>query len=179
MFDLPPRAGDKPKTTSSNPHQQQSQNPPPEVYELLLSRAFDFPHVERRPSAISVPGAQALWLSEEVGDGCPEAFLIGREFAHVHPPYDGSMHMMLPPDAVEQLLGKGWGEPHPLVRRGLIPATAVMVYAPRDAAEVTRSCRCSRPRTASPAATTQDPLNPPRRLRDARGIVADVRRWSE
>jgi hypothetical protein len=136
MIDLPPRAGDKPKTTSTNPHQQQSQNPTPEVYELLLSKAFDFPHVERRPSAISVPGAQALWLSEEVTGARREAFLIGREFAHVHPPYDGSMHMMLPPEAVGELLEKGWGEPHPMARRGLIPPTAVMVYAPRDAAEV-------------------------------------------
>ncbi|HEX6113677.1 MAG TPA: luciferase family protein, partial [Geminicoccaceae bacterium] len=86
--------------------------------------------------AISVPGAQALWLSEEVAGGRPEAFLIGREFAHVHPPHDGSMHMMLPPETVGELLGKGWGEPHPMARRGLIPATAVMVYAPRNAAEV-------------------------------------------
>jgi len=136
MIDLPPRAGERPETTSTNPHQQQSQNPGPEVYELLLSKAFDFPDVERRPSTISVPGAQALWLSEEVAGGCPEAFLIGREFAHVHPPYDGSMHMMLPPEAVEELVAKGWGEPHPMARRGLIPPTAVMVYAPRDAAEV-------------------------------------------
>jgi Family of unknown function (DUF5519) len=136
MLDLPPRAGAKPKSTSTNPHQQQSQNPAANVYELLLGKAFDFPHVERRPSAISVPGAQALWLCEDVAGGGPEAFLIGREFAHVHPPYDGSMHMMLPPSAVEELLSKGWGEPHPMVRRGLIPATAVMVYAPRDAAEV-------------------------------------------
>jgi hypothetical protein len=136
MIELPRRAGERPETTSTNPHQQLSQNPTLEVHELLLSRAFDFPHVERRPSAISVPGAQALWLREEVAGARPEAFLIGREFAHVHPPYDGSMHMMLPSEAVEQLLEKGWGEPHPMARRGLIPPTAVMVYAPRDLAEV-------------------------------------------
>jgi hypothetical protein len=136
MIDLPPRTGAKPTTTSTNPHQQQSQNPTPEIYELLLRNAFDLPHVERRASAISVPGAQALWLAEEVASARAEAFLIGREFAHVHPPYDGSMHMMLPPEAVDEVLAKGWGEPHPMVRRGLIPPTAVMVYAPRDAAEV-------------------------------------------
>ena len=136
MIDLPPRAGAKPKTTSTNPHQQQSQNPTPDVYELLLRKAFDFPHVERRPSAISVAGAQALWLAEAVASARPDAFLIGREFAHVHPLYDGSMHMMLPPEAVDEVLAKGWGEPHPMARRGLIPPTAVMVYAPRDGAEV-------------------------------------------
>ena len=69
MIELPPRTGEKPRTTTTNPHQQQSQNPTPEVYELLLSKAFDFADVERRPSAISVPGAQALWLSEEVVGG--------------------------------------------------------------------------------------------------------------
>lgn len=50
--------------------------------------------------------------------------------------YDGSMHMMLPPEVVDEVLVKGWGEPHPMARRGIIPPTAVMVYAPRDAAEV-------------------------------------------
>lgn len=136
MLDLPRRDGGKPQTTTSNPHQQISDNPARDVYELLLQRAFDFPDIERRPSAVSVPGAQALWLSERVGGGPPEAFLIGREFAHVHPPYDGSMHMMLPPDAVAEVVAKGWGEPHPMVRRGLVPPTAAMIFAPRDAAEV-------------------------------------------
>ena len=87
-------------------------------------------------TARSVPGAQALWLAEAVASARPEAFLFGREFAHVHPPYDGSMHMILPPEAVDEVLAKGWGEPHPMARRGLIPPPAVMVYAPRDAAEV-------------------------------------------
>ena len=135
-MDLPFRHGERPRTTETNPHQQLTQNPTSEVHELLLSRAFDFSHVERRPSAISVPGAQALWLSEEVGDGPTEAFLIGREFAHIHPTYDGSMHAMLPSAEVEELLAKGWGEPHPMARRGVIPATAVMIYAPRSAEEV-------------------------------------------
>ena len=109
MIGLPPRAGERPRTTSTNPHQQQNQNPTLDVDELVLGRAFDLPHVERRPSAVSVPGAQALRLSEQIAAGRPEAFLIGREFAHVHPPYDGSMHMMLPPDAVAVLLRKGGG----------------------------------------------------------------------
>ena len=26
--------------------------------------------------------------------------MVGNEFAHVHPPYDGSLHMMLPEDLV-------------------------------------------------------------------------------
>lgn len=136
MLTLPARAGPKPRTTDTNPHQQLDQNPPDEVYRVLKSRAFDFPLVERRPSMISVPGAEALWLTEVPEQRCAEAFMIGNEFAHVHPPYDGSMHMMLPLDGVAELVERGWGEPHPLVARGLIPPTAVMVFGPRDGAEL-------------------------------------------
>jgi len=71
------------------------------------SLAFDLPHVERRPCATSVSGAQALWLPRRSRRGArPETFLIGREFAHVHPTLDGSMQMMLPPEAVEELVGR-------------------------------------------------------------------------
>ncbi len=62
--------------------------------------------------------------------------MIGREFAHVHPAHDGSSHLMLPLPAVEELIAKGWGEPHPMARLGYIPATAVMAFAPRDEAEI-------------------------------------------
>ena len=113
-----------------------------------------------------MPGAQALWLAEAVASARPEAFLIGREFAHVHPPYDGSMHMMLPPEVVDEVLAKGWGEPHPMACRGLIPPTVVMVSAPRDAAEVEVilhmigisyrfACAKGRPREGKLAVSTQ------------------------
>jgi hypothetical protein len=45
----------------------------------------------------------------------------GNEFAHVHPPDDGSMHMMLPAGDVPDLNHKGWGEIHPLVPAGRMP----------------------------------------------------------
>ena len=77
-----------------------------------------------------------LRCSGLIAFGSALLFQPTESFGHVHPPYDGSMHMMLPPEVVNEVLAKGWGEPHPMVRRGLIPPTAVMVYAPRDAAEV-------------------------------------------
>jgi hypothetical protein len=61
--------------------------------------------------------------------------MYGREFAHLHPPGDGSLHLMAPPNWVDELVSKGWAEPHPAAGR-LIPRNAVMVYAPRDEAEV-------------------------------------------
>ena len=85
---------------------------------------------------ISVSGARALVLSKDAAHGPHEAFLIGREFAHIHPLPDGSLHLMLPPLMVDHLIEQEWGELHPMAEMGYIPRTAVMVYAPRDTTEL-------------------------------------------
>lgn len=58
------------------------------------------------------------------------------EIMHVHDS-DHSMHMCLHPDDIGQVLGKGWGQMHPLARKGWflqmpVAANFVMVYAPRS-----------------------------------------------
>ena len=132
---LPPRPGPRPTTTPTNPHTQLDQQPADSVQrERLAAAAFALPGVEERPSLISVPGARALWLAEGAG-GPSEAFMIGAEFAHLHPGADQSLHAMLPPQLAEEAVAAGWAEVHPVARRGLIPANAVMLYAPRDDAE--------------------------------------------
>ncbi len=136
MLTLPQRQGTRPRTHYGLPHQQLDQNPPAPIYARLKERAFDLPFVERRPSIISVPGAEALWLQEAGGHSCAEAFMRGNEFAHVHPPEDGSMHMMLPEPDVAEVLGKGWGEIHPLVPLGRMPPTLLLVFGPRDRQEL-------------------------------------------
>lgn len=83
-----------------------------------------------------MPGARALVLSPEAARGPREAFLIGREFAHLHPLPDGSLHVALPPEVAAEAIARGWAEVHPAARMGLIPENVVMVYAPRDAAEI-------------------------------------------
>ena len=134
---LPVRAGNRPRTTPTNPHTQLDQQPTdPHLVEELARRAFALAGVVEEPSGISVPGARALVLAPGEPAGPPEAFLIGREFAHLHPDPDHSLHAMLPPDTVEQAIDAGWAEPHPVALRGLIPQTAVMLYAPRDEAEL-------------------------------------------
>jgi hypothetical protein len=133
---LPNRRGSRPRTTPTNPHTQLEQNPQPEMVEELAWRVFALPGVEERPSAISVPGARALWLREKLPAGPREAFMIGREFAHIHPMPDGSLHAALPPDVAEEAMSKGWAEQHPVARLGYIPQNVVMIYAPRDAQEV-------------------------------------------
>jgi hypothetical protein len=134
---LPPRAGRRPRTTPTNPHTQLDQQPTePSLVEELARRVFALPGVVERPSRISVPGARALTLAEGEPAGPPEAFMIEREFAHLHPTPDHSLHAMLPLDIAEAAIDAGWAETHPVARMGLIPPTAVMLYAPRDGREL-------------------------------------------
>jgi hypothetical protein len=81
-----------------------------------------------------VLGRSFLAPGEAVGP--PKAFLIEREFAHLHPAPDYSLHAMLPIEVVNEAVAAGWAAPHPVARRGLIPANAVMLYAPRDETEL-------------------------------------------
>ena len=134
---LPRRAGARPRTTPTNPHTQLDQQPgEPRLTEELARRAFALPGVVEEPSRISVPGARALVLAPGEPAGPPEAFLIEREFAHIHPDPDHSLHAMLPTETVSEAIAAGWAEPHPVALRGLIPPTAVKHYAPRDEEEL-------------------------------------------
>jgi luciferase-like monooxygenase len=134
---LPTRTGDRPRTTPTNPHTQLNQQPSDSHWvDELASRVFALPGVVEEPSRISVPGARALVLAEGEPAGPAEAFLIDREFAHLHPDPDHSLHAMLPTETVAEAVAAGWAEPHPVALKGLIPPTAVMLYAPRDEAEL-------------------------------------------
>jgi len=137
MAPLPRRACGRPRTTPTNPHTQLDQQPADLRWVgELARRAFALRGVVEQPSRISVPGARALVLGDGEPTGPPEAFLIGREFAHLHPAPDHSLHAMLPTATAAAAVDAGWAEPHPVALRGLIPPTAVMLYAPRDEAEL-------------------------------------------
>lgn len=136
-LELPQRAGSRPRTTPTNPHTQLDQQPAdPRIADELAERVFALPGVMEEPSGISVPGARALVLAPGEPAGPREAFLIGREFAHLHPAPDHSAHAMLPLEVAREAVDAGWAEPHPVARMGLIPETAVMLYAPRDDEEL-------------------------------------------
>lgn len=136
LSSIPARQGERPRCTTTNPHQQLTQTAPVELQEQLFVRAAALPHVHVGPSRISVPGARAFLLDPEHMQGPREAFMMPGEFAHIHPSYDGSLHLTLPQEQVERVIELGWAELHPVARTGLIPATAVLVYGPRDEQEL-------------------------------------------
>ena len=134
---LPARSGERPRTTPTNPHTQLDQQPDdPGLRVTLAERLFSLPDVEERATVISVPGARALWLRDNVPAGPREAFMLEREFAHLHPGADASLHATLPPDLAQAAIEAGWAELHPVARMGYIPATTVMLYAPRNTTEL-------------------------------------------
>lgn len=133
---LPMRSGSRPEVSWTIPQEQRSQNSPADIQEQLFDRIAALPGVSTDQSAISVPGARGFRVkptSRAFFDG----FLVPHagEFAHLHPGYDGSLHLALPPTLARDVVAKGWGVAHPLagvrLARGM-----VMVYGPRDPAEL-------------------------------------------
>jgi len=130
---LPPRAGSRPGTTTELPHSQLDQQPADSGHvDAILAEALTWPAVVGGPSQISVEGARALTLDASTAGGPAEAFMVGREFCHVHAQGDFSLHATLPLRLAEAAERAGWAEPHYLVHTGQAPATVVMLYAPRS-----------------------------------------------
>ncbi len=126
---LPQRVGPRPQVIGPRPHAQRSQNAPPHLQQEIASRALELPGVSEALSRVSVPGARAFVLADQLARGPAEAFQVGREFAHLHPPEDGSLHMTLPDETAQAAYVKGWGEPHPV-------SGTPLIFGPRDEAEL-------------------------------------------
>lgn len=133
---LPQRLGNRPRATPDDPHRQLTQIAPPELQEEVVARGRKMPGTYVCPSLISLPGSRAFMLDNSTPTPASPVFMVAREFAHIHPPVDGSLHMVLPPHIVRQVVERGWGEQHPVAKMGLIPPTTMMVYGPRDAGEL-------------------------------------------
>ena len=132
---LPEREGPRPAVSWTIPQQQESDNSPDELQEALFARMLALPGVESGPSRISVPGARAVLAPDATGP--EEAFLVpsAKEFAHLHPAHDGSLHLVLPVDLAADAVAKGWAQVHMLAGIRLSPGF-VLVYGPRTEAEV-------------------------------------------
>jgi len=129
---LPARKGSPPTTTRSNPHAQLDQQPDFPLTASLLATAGRLPNVRLAPSFRAPAGTVGLCMEEGFGLGPPEAFLLGPEFAHVHPGPDHSWHLALPEPLMSRAIAAGWVELHPLAGRPTVSPQTVLLYAPRD-----------------------------------------------
>jgi phospholipase/carboxylesterase len=133
---LPERRGPRPEVSWTIPQQQQNQNAPHDLQERLFEEIRRLPGVEVGPSYISVPGARGFTVRDASGN--EQAFLVPQagEFAHLHPSYDGSLHLVLPPAMAADVSAKGWGRPHMWAGTHLSPGF-MLVYGPRNDDELT------------------------------------------
>jgi hypothetical protein len=129
------------------PHFQLDQLPPAETLEELIERSLEIPYVRSKQSRMASLGSYALYLADELAAGPPEAFIDAHEFCHLHPMPEGSIHLTLPRILREEVVMRGWGEPHPIAKAGVL-TTLVTVYAPRNRQEsivvlglIVESCR--------------------------------------
>lgn len=133
---LPQRQGPRPETKGIAPHRQTTQQSPAAVFRSLSQRIQDL--------ALGNPDWElGTSCFEKHGTGLfstfPQRRTCGGEICHAHPS-DGSLHLTLHPADAGVLLQRGWGERHPLAKGGwferFVPGGFVMVYAPRDEAEI-------------------------------------------
>ena len=130
---LPKRAGTRPPTTPWMPHMQINFKPDAKIKTELFRRIYSLPNVRNEPTRISIPGAHAIWLDEDLPLAHGEVVLEGREFAHIHP--DASFHVTLSPQRAFEAIQAEWAEPHPLAQQIGIEGM-VLLYTPRDAQEL-------------------------------------------
>lgn len=129
------REDSAPLTTATNPHKQLSQNGSYHIHSKLMLWTHTISFVEIRPSLISKSGATGLFLSEKIKLINPHGS-IKREFGHIHPYPDGSLHLFLPMTDAMEIVVKGWGEFHPLAFQKEIPSNFIMLYSPREEGEL-------------------------------------------
>lgn len=135
VYDVPPRPGDRPHTTSSAPHTQLSQNAPIQFQDRLRDHALALPGVRRGRSTVSVPDAVAFFLDAPPREpDLPNMFHA--EWGHIHPSYDGSLHLNVPTAVANRLIELGWAEFHYVVTQGWVPPIVIMLYGPRDEKEL-------------------------------------------
>jgi len=138
--ELPRREGPRPVTTPHAPHSQIDQIPPPAervaLGRALIANIAALPHVRTGGSRRAPWGTVGFHLDPEHARTCERVFLLDQEFAHVHLEDDGSLHAILHEPLRTEAIDAGWAEVHPFAGQPTVSPDTVMLYAPRNDAEV-------------------------------------------
>ncbi len=129
---LPVRNTPRPKTHNGLPHVQLNVHPDPRIISKMKKIISNLPDIKPQNSRLAVPGSIGLWLSNDIRLN-RDAVIAGREFAHLHP--DGSMHMCLPENLVQEVIRKGWGELYPLAKF-TNRYNILLIYTPQNEEEM-------------------------------------------
>ncbi|NYG59639.1 phospholipase/carboxylesterase [Nocardioides daedukensis] len=134
--ELPVRnSGGRPLVTWSVPQQQYTDQAMLPFQEKLFEKVSALDGVKLGDSDFAVPGARALLIENGSTDTARYLDAASGEFAHLHPWYDGSLHVVLPADKASDAITKGWAQPHMWAGTRFTEGF-VLVYGPRNDAEV-------------------------------------------
>ncbi|QUQ65700.1 luciferase domain-containing protein [Kutzneria sp. CA-103260] len=127
--ELPRREGPMPLVSDERRQEQLTQNAPRWLRERLMLLARGLRGVLVRPATACVPGSEGLHLAPKLAQGPLTAFIAVTEFAHLHPSYDGSLHIALPSAYASAASTAGWGKPS-------VSSGPFLLFGPRDEAEL-------------------------------------------
>jgi hypothetical protein len=129
MSTIPPRSWPRPDTSDAPAwttiaHQQLTQNSPRHIQEQLWGFLEALPSWTTGKSMISVPWAKAVFHNDH------QHPLAWAEWVHLHPEYDGSLHIGGQASTLKDIVDAWRGEYHPR------NPNAIMLYGPRDDSEL-------------------------------------------
>jgi 2-keto-4-pentenoate hydratase/2-oxohepta-3-ene-1,7-dioic acid hydratase in catechol pathway len=140
LVDLPKREGAKPVIAPfAVPHRQMDQhndtitrNKQKQIFDAQVADAnynliYKMSYLEKNS-----PG---IFLKDSAAGNQTVVPISHAEVGHIHPT-DGSMHIILSPSDTKEVIEKGWGELHGLAGQGRAAKTYMMVYSPRNEAEL-------------------------------------------
>jgi len=127
--EIPLRIGHAPRVSTSGRIEQVTQCSPVPLQQLLLEMVAALPGVRIGPTGSCVPGSRGCRLVPALALGPARAFLLDTEFGHLHPVYDGSLHLRLPSPLAGRAVAAGWAV-------AAEPAGSLLVYGPRDESEL-------------------------------------------
>lgn len=140
---LPKRDGDRPQILARTMPQRQRPEPlDPKVRERVHGLPAKF--CKEHPDVLILDlsktegrSTDAIYAKPDLPGRHPSAKdkILGNEIAHVHPA-ENSLHVWLSGPDAKEVVEKGWGERFPLSAMGMCHPSFIMVYAPRNMADV-------------------------------------------
>lgn len=134
------RKGDRPRIAPKWPCPQLDQTAAPDICAALAQAIAALDGVAPCQAPHGAPG-QGFALDEEMARGQPEAFVGDGAWIALQP--SGALHLSLRPDWAQKVVNHGWATVHPFARymAGVVPPQSLLVYAPRDRAELAVALR--------------------------------------
>ncbi|KZT27655.1 hypothetical protein NEOLEDRAFT_1130708 [Neolentinus lepideus HHB14362 ss-1] len=135
---LPNRKGGRPQILPRPLPQRQNPEPiPPATKDRLMALMSklqsEYPELLiLKKSATEGGSTDAIYAKPDLSTLSNDADVLKLEIAHAHP-QDSSLHLLLSPEDAAKVIRADWGERFPL---HYVPDGWIMVYAPRDDAEL-------------------------------------------